>query len=138
MDAICLMPCRRRTNAQEIICRYWGGMPDYGATTFWEDFDLDCLKNTSPISGLPNHGRNDLHADFGTYCYKGLRYSLCLGGASAPTSFLSRRFGGIRFAEPGGRKISITPNLCDLEYAAVRYPTPYGSCLYYDGKMLLR
>ena len=113
-------------NALEVIRRYWGGMLDYGATTFWEDFDLDWLKNTSPISELPVHGRDDLHADFGAYCYKGLRHSLCHGWASGPTSFLSRRIAGIRFLEPGGGTISISPDLCDLEYAAVRYPTPHG------------
>lgn len=113
-------------NALEVIRRYWGGMLDYGATTFWEDFDLDWLENTSPISELPVRGRNDLHADFGAYCYKGLRHSLCHGWASGPTSFLSRRIAGIRFLEPGGGTISISPDLCDLEYAAVRYPTPHG------------
>ena len=113
-------------HALEVIRRYWGGMLDYGATTFWEDFDLDWLENTSPISELPVRGKDDLHADFGAYCYKGLRHSLCHGWASGPTSFLSRRIAGIRFQEPGGKKISISPDLCDLEYAAVRYPTPFG------------
>ena len=51
--------------ALELIRRYWGAMLDFGATTFWEDFDLDWLKNTSPISELPVPGKDDLHADFG-------------------------------------------------------------------------
>ena len=112
-------------NALEIIRRYWGGMLDYGATTFCEDFYLDWLKNTSPISKFPIRGKNDLHADFGT-CNKGLRHSLCHGWVSGSTSFLSRRIGGIRFLEPGDGTISISPDLCDLEYAAVCYPTPHG------------
>ena len=34
--------------AMDNIREYWGSMLDLGATTFWEDFDLDWMKNTSP------------------------------------------------------------------------------------------
>lgn len=95
--------------ALELIRRFWGGMLDYGATTFWEDFDLDWLKNTSPISELPVPGKDDLHADFGKYCYRGLRHSLCHGWAAGPTPFLSERVLGVKFLEPGGRKVAGQP-----------------------------
>ena len=29
---------------------YWGGLLDRGATTFWEDFDVDWLKNAARAS----------------------------------------------------------------------------------------
>ena len=112
--------------ALELIRRYWGGMLDYGATTFWEDFNLDWLKNTSPISELPVPGKDDLHADFGNYCYKGLRHSLCHGWAAGPTPFLSERVLGVKFLEPGGRKIALAPELCGLEFAEGSVPTAYG------------
>ena len=113
-------------SALDVIRRFWGAMLDYGATTFWEDFNLDWIKNTTPISELPVPGKDDLHADFGAYCYKGLRHSLCHGWASGPTSFLSRRVLGIQYLEPGGKKIAVKPELCDLEYVKGTYPTVYG------------
>ena len=113
-------------SALEIIRRFWGAMLDYGATTFWEDFNLDWIKNTTPISELPVPGKDDLHADFGAYCYKGLRHSLCHGWASGPTAFLSRRVLGVRYLEPGGKKIELVPDLGDLEYVQGTYPTVYG------------
>ncbi len=113
--------------ALELIRRYWGAMLDYGATTFWEDFDLDWLKNTSPISELPVPGKDDLHADFGKYCYRGLRHSFCHGWACGPTPFLSERVLGVTFLEPGGTKVSVSPDLGDLEYVRGRVPTPRGA-----------
>lgn len=112
--------------ALELIRRFWGGMLDYGATTFWEDFDLDWLKNTSPISELPVPGKDDLHADFGKYCYRGVRHSLCHGWAAGPTPFLSERVLGVKFLEPGGRKVAVCPELCGLDFAEGSVPTPFG------------
>ncbi|MDD3153384.1 MAG: hypothetical protein PHS41_00845 [Victivallaceae bacterium] len=112
--------------ALEVIRRYWGAMLDYGATTFWEDFDLDWIADTTPISELPQPGKKDLHADFGNYCYKGLRHSLCHGWAAGPAPFLSERVLGIRFLEPGGSKILVAPELGGLDFAHGAYPTKFG------------
>ena len=111
----------------ELIRKYWGAMLDRGATTFWEDFDLEWLDNSGRIDEFTPAGKLDLHADFGAYCYKGLRHSLCHGWACGPLPFLSERISGIRFLEPGGKKVAIQPDLGDLEYAAVSYPTRYGN-----------
>ena len=108
--------------ALELIRRYWGAMLDYGATTFWEDFDLRWLKNTSPISELPVPGKDDLHADFGNYCYKGFRHSLCHGWSSGPAPFMSERVLGITILEPGGKKILVKPDLGGLEYVCGELP----------------
>lgn len=113
--------------AMELIRRYWGAMLDRGATTFWEDFDLAWLENSGRIDEFTPAGKRDLHADFGAYCYKGLRHSLCHGWSCGPLPFLSERVLGIRFLEPGGKKVAVQPDLGDLEYAAVSYPTRYGS-----------
>lgn len=113
-------------NALELIRRYWGAMLDYGATTFWEEFDLDWIRNASGIAELPRPDKADLHADFGSYCFKGLRHSLCHGWAAGPAPFLSERVLGIRFLEPGGRRIAVCPDLGGLEYVSGVYPTPCG------------
>ena len=117
--------------ALELIRRYWGAMLDYGATTFWEDFDLDWVKNASPISELPVPGKADLHADFGNYCYKGLRHSLCHGWACGPTPFLSKRVLGVKFLSPGGKRVEVKPDLGGLEFAEGSFPTPFGAIRVY-------
>ena len=106
--------------------QYWGAMLDLGATTFWEDFNLDWTENAAPIDQVVPEGKKDIHGDFGAYCYVKLRHSLCHAWASGPAPFLTRYVLGIRVEKPGCRAISIQPNLCGLEWAEGSYPTPYG------------
>ncbi len=113
-------------SALDLIRRYWGAMLDFGATTFWEDFDLDWIQNASRIDEPPVPGKKDLHADFGNYCYQGLRHSFCHGWASGPTTFLSERILGVRFLEPGGKRILVQPDLGNLEFVRGEVPTPQG------------
>ncbi|WP_084165775.1 alpha-L-rhamnosidase-related protein [Dyadobacter crusticola] len=112
--------------ALDCIRSYWGGMLDMGATTFWEDFDLAWTKNASPIDELVPEGKDDIHGDFGAYCYKNLRHSLCHGWASGPTSWLSEHVLGVSIVEPGCKTIRIKPNLGDLAWVEGTYPTPMG------------
>jgi len=112
--------------ALESIRNYWGGMLSVGATTFWEDFDIRWLENASPIDEMPQPGKKDIHADYGNYCYKGLRHSLCHGWASGPTAWLSEHILGVKILEPGCKKIKISPNLGGLEFVEGSYPTPFG------------
>ncbi len=113
--------------ALQLIRKYWGAMLDFGATSFWEDFDLDWITNASPIDSLPQKDKKDLHADFGNYCYKGLRHSLSHGWSCGPAPFLSERVLGVKFLSPGGSKITVKPDLGDLEYVEGTYPTPHGT-----------
>ncbi len=112
--------------ALDNIRKYWGGMLDLGATTFWEDFDIDWMKNAARIDELVPEGKTDVHGAYGNYCYKGYRHSLCHGWASGPTSWLTRYVLGVRVLEPGCKKISIEPHLGDLEWVEGTFPTPYG------------
>ncbi|KQS31512.1 alpha-L-rhamnosidase [Dyadobacter sp. Leaf189] len=112
--------------ALDCIRSYWGGMLDMGATTFWEDFDLAWTRNAAPIDELVPEGKDDIHGDFGAYCYKNLRHSLCHGWASGPTSWLSEHVLGVSIVEPGCKTIRIKPNLGDLAWAEGTYPTPMG------------
>ena len=112
--------------ALNCIRNYWGGMLDMGATTFWEDFDLAWTKNAAPITDIVPDGKDDIHGDFGAYCYKNLRHSLCHGWASGPTSWLSEHVLGVSVVEPGCKTIRVKPNLGDLTWAEGTFPTPFG------------
>lgn len=114
------------TGALDMIRTYWGGMLDLGATTFWEDFNIDWLKNAGRIDELPVDGKIDVHFTYGDYCYVGLRHSYCHGWASGPTAWLSENVLGIKILAPGCKKIAIEPNLGDLEWVEGTYPTPNG------------
>jgi len=117
---------RDYTGALEVIRRYWGGMLDCGATTFWEDFDLSWTTNAVRIDEMPVIGKKDIHADFGSYCYKGLRHSLCHGWAGGPTAWLSEHILGVEILEPGATRISVNPEIADLEYVTGTFPTVHG------------
>ena len=110
----------------DAIRQYWGGMLDMGATTFWEDFDLDWMVNAGRIDELVPPGKKDIHGDYGAYCYVGFRHSLCHGWASGPTPWLSEYVLGIQIVEPGCKTIRLTPHLADLQWAEGTYPTPHG------------
>mgnify|MGYP002801124592 FL=1 len=112
--------------ALDLVRTYWGAMLDLGATTFWEDFDLAWAKGALPIDVLPERGAYDVHGDNGNYCYRGFRHSLCHGWASGPVPFLSEYVLGVRIAEPGCKKLIVSPALGDLEWAEGTVPTPYG------------
>lgn len=112
--------------AIDIIREYWGAMIALGATTFWEDFNIDWVPEAAPIDNLVPEGKKDIHGDFGAHCYKGFRHSLCHGWASAPTYWLSKYVLGIYPIDPGCQTVTIRPNLRDLEWAEGTFPTPYG------------
>lgn len=112
--------------ALDNIRTYWGGMLDRGATTFWEDFNIEWLEGSGRIDELVPEGVKDLHGDFGNFCYKGFRHSLCHGWASGPTAFMSGYVLGIQVLKPGCEEIRIKPDLGDLEWAEGTYPTPMG------------
>jgi alpha-L-rhamnosidase len=110
----------------DLIRTYWGGMLDAGATTFWEGFEIDWLATGSPIDRLPIPGKPDIHSDFGDYCYKGLRHSLCHGWAAGPTAWLLQHILGVAPASPGCKTVTIQPHLADLACVRGTYPTPHG------------
>ena len=112
--------------ALDVIRNYWGAMLDLGATTFWEDFNLDWLPNAGRIDELVPAGKKDIHGDYGAYCYVGFRHSFCHGWASGPTSWLTEHVLGIQVTKPGCTEITVTPHLGDLTFAEGTFPTPYG------------
>lgn len=112
--------------AIDVIRTYWGAMLKLGATTFWEDFNMDWLPNASRIDELVPAGMVDIHGDFGAYCYIGFRHSLAHGWASGPTPWLTEHVLGISIVEAGCKAIKVQPHLGDLKFAEGSFPTPYG------------
>ena len=124
--------------ALDAMKEYFGGMLDMGATAFWEEFDLEWMKNSAPVTAFPRRGETDIHGDFGMHCYKGYRKSLCHGWSAGPVPFLFEKILGIRFLSAGGKELEIRPHLGPLAYAEGTYPTACGklevSCRKAGGK----
>jgi len=116
----------RYSDALSIIKEYWGGMIELGATSFWEDFDINWMNNAGRIDEMPSEDKVDVHRNYGGYCYKSYRHSLCHGWASGPTAWLSRHILGVYPLTAGMDVLMIDPHLGDLEWAEGTFPTPYG------------
>ena len=112
--------------ALDLMRQYWGAMLDLGATTFWEDFNMEWMRNAARIDEMVPEGKVDVHREYGDYCYLSYRHSLCHGWASGPTAWLSQHVLGVEVLEPGCRKLRITPHLADLQWAEGSFPTPLG------------
>ena len=105
---------------------YYGAMLDLGATTFWEDFDMNWKENACRLDEICDGTKSDIHGDNGAYCYVGYRHSLCHGWSSGPVAFLTEHVLGVEIAEAGCKKIIIRPNLGSLSFAKGSIATPYG------------
>jgi len=112
--------------ALECIREYWGAMLDLGATTFWEEFQIENIKNAARIDQLITEGKKDIHGDSKDLCDTGFRHSLCHGWASGPTAWLSEHVLGINIMEAGCKTIKIEPHLGDLKWVEGTFPTPLG------------
>ncbi len=124
-----LLKCAANLNMENTLNaleEYYGTMLEMGATTFWEDFDIQWADNAFGIDSLPQNNKSDIHGDFGAFCYKGLRHSLCHGWSSGPVAFLAENVLGINIIEAGCKKIKIAPDLGNLTFAKGTFPTPYG------------
>lgn len=112
--------------ALRMLREYYGAMLEVGATTFWEDFDLDWMREGASIERILEPGEYDILAENGAYCYKGLRHSLCHGWSGGPAAFVAEQILGVQILEAGCKKLSIQPNLGNLSWVKGTYPTPYG------------
>jgi len=112
--------------AIEIASNYWGGMLDMGATTFWEDFNVEWKENSARLDEFTPEGKNDIHGSFGDFCYPSYRHSFCHGWASGVTSWLTMNVLGIKIVEPGCKTLKIEPYLGNLQWVEGTYPTPLG------------
>lgn len=102
-----------RRDALDWIRKYWGGMIDEGATSFWEGYD-------------PSWPKQDSHAHLQADDGEGYFVSLAHGWSSGPTVWLSEQILGIRPIEPGFREASIRPDLAGLQWARGSVPAASG------------
>ncbi len=79
---------RNKQLAIDIMKEYYGAMLDKGATTFWEDFNMDWVEGSGRIDKCPKTNEKDIHGDYGAYCYLGFRHSLCHGWSSGVVRFI--------------------------------------------------
>jgi len=111
------------TGYLRMIKEYYGGMLDMGATSFWEDFDTEWTKNAFRIDELPVKGKKDIHGDFGNYCYKGFRHSLCHGWSAGVLAFIIEEVLGVS-VDDGYRTVLIKES--SLTCFEANLPTPFG------------
>ena len=74
--------------AVSMMKEYYGAMLEKGATTFWEDFNIEWANGSCRIDRFPKKGEKDIHGDFGAFCYKGFRHSLCHGWSAGVIQFI--------------------------------------------------
>ncbi|WP_420239110.1 alpha-L-rhamnosidase C-terminal domain-containing protein [Telmatobacter bradus] len=103
-----------RQQALDWLRRYWGGMLDEGATSFWEAYDLNWPK-TDPHQYLQADGKT------------GFFVSLAHGWSAGPAAWLEENVLGVRALSPGYRQVEIRPELLGLKWAKGRVPTPQGA-----------
>ena len=119
--------CGGKEKILDTIKDFYGGMLSLGATTFWEDFDVDWLKDKpQSLDEMPEINRKNIHRDYGRFCYKRLRHSLCHGWTAGVYAFLIQTVLGITAVEPGYTKIKVSPDLIGLTTAEGSVPTPFG------------
>ena len=116
-----------------MIKTYYGKMLELGATTFWEDFDVEWAENAAKIDEMPGGDKKDIHGDFGRFCYKGYRHSLCHGWSSGVVAYMSENILGIN--KIGRDEYSVKPNMYGLNKLKGSYPTPYGEIIVKCEKM---
>lgn len=103
-----------------LIAEYFGGMLSRGATSFWEDFDIAWLEGSGRIDAFPEKGQKDIHGDFGAFCYKGFRHSLCHGWSSGVLAFMIEHIMGLVLNWDGTHRIE--PHIGDLKTMEARLP----------------
>lgn len=108
-----------------MIKKYFGAMLSRGATTFWEDFHMDWLEGSGRIDELPKEGEKDIHGDYGDYCYKGFRHSLCHGWASGVFAFIVEYMLGLKLTG-GGKLYEITPHMMGVKELQAKIPVKDG------------
>ena len=113
--------------AEAMIREYYGKMLDLGATTFWEDFDVEWFENANRIDEMPQSGKTDPHGDRGRFCYTGYRHSFCHGWASGVLAYMTEYIAGIRPVDGKPDEYEFAPHLGSLNFIKAVYPTLKGN-----------
>ncbi len=110
--------------ALEIIKEYYGKMISLGATSFFEDFDVDWYENSARIDEFAEDGKVDFHATYGQYCYKKYRHSLCHGWGVGVIPYIVENIVGLK--EIDATHFTFSPHLSSLNEIHYVYPSAYG------------
>ena len=113
-----------RAEALALLRRYWGGMLQTGATTFWEHFDIRWLEKGGRIDEFVPPGGRDIHGETGSGCFTSYRHSLCHGWSSMAAEWLIRQVCGVTLLN--ARTVRFAPDLCGLQEAACSLNTAFG------------
>lgn len=97
--------------------RYWGGMLDLGATSFWEEYN-------------PARKGAEHYAMYGRPFGK----SLCHAWGASPIYLLGKYYLGVTPETPGYATYSVTPVLGGLQWMEGEVPTPGGNIQVYCSK----
>lgn len=103
-----------RQAALNWIRKYWGGMTDEGATSYWEGYSPDWYKGSNFQASLQGDAES------------GYRISLAHGWSSGVTPWLMEQVLGIHARGAGFSQVFIRPDLIDLQWAKGAEPTPHG------------
>ena len=109
----------------QTIKEYYGKMLSLGATTFFEDFDVEAAADACSIDEFPKAGEKDFHRTFGKFCYKGFRHSLCHGWSSGVIPYISETILGMK--EIKMNEFKIDAHLSHLKHVKGVYPTTWGA-----------
>lgn len=114
------------TEMLSILKNYYGGMLSRGATSFWEDFDVEWLENSGRIDAFPEEGQKDIHGDFGRHCYQQFRHSLCHGWSVGVLSFIIEYIVGVHITN-GGETVYFNPHRLGLDTINATLPMKNGA-----------
>ena len=123
-------------NMLSILKEYYGGMLAMGATSFWEDFDIQWMAGSSRIDAFPSPGQKDIHGDHGRFCYEGFRHSLCHGWSAGILAFFVETVLGIQLFN-GEKTVAVSPvpfGLTDID-ASIPVGDGYLNISFHSGKL---
>lgn len=111
------------SEVKDQIMNYWGGMLDYGVTTFWEEFD-------------ERKAEEDQYEMYGDPYGK----SLCHAWAASPIYLIGRYFMGITPLKPRYTEFEVQPNLELFYNFKVSFPVGEGQLWmeWSDGNLIIR
>ena len=73
---------------------------------------------------MPENGKKDLHGDYGNYCYRGFRHSLCHGWSAGVYAFFVEYVLGVRLEN--GVLTAIEPHPSGLTHIKAEIPIAEG------------
>jgi hypothetical protein len=101
--------------------RYWGGMLDLGATSFWEKYDPEQSGTEHWSMYARPYGK-----------------SLCHAWGASPIYLLGKYFAGVKPTAPGYAAYTVEPTLGGLEWFETTVPTPSGEIRLYVSRNRLK